>query len=176
MIARGLRTARALSVSILVCGCAEPSFVSLGRNLSLVQGEDAGAIVPPSSPQVDAAAEDPALYPGVTGMTDPCVPIGENVDVTTDCEGRSLIPCPAPSVGDPDPLAAMLRDLLVMCDGWDVVLSVRFEAGCATGYDLSAPVSPEAPACIDARLSSGRFVCAESVACAAGGNFRPLIN
>src|SRR5262245_12427179 len=80
-------------------GCAEPSFVSLGRNLSAVQREgDAGAEL-----ERDAA------------LMDQC-PVAEGNLVRSDCEEREVVRCPAPSVEVPDALDGALSRLLLQCE------------------------------------------------------------
>jgi hypothetical protein len=156
-------------------GCAEPSFVSLGRNISAVSGEDdAGAT---SSLYADVDAGSSAAAPGDpfdVRVVDPCEPAGENVAVETDCAARVLLQCPPPTIGDPDPLAAALWTLLLSCEAWDTVVRVRFEGGCATSFDLSGSVPLQSPACVLQHLSTERYACAEAAECGAGRLLIPL--
>jgi hypothetical protein len=160
---------------VWVCGCAEPSFVSLGRNISAVSGEDAGATAPSLFVDGDAGSSAvTAADPFDIRVLNPCEPAGENMAVETDCAARVPLPCPAPTIGDPDPLAAALWMLLRTCESWDSVLRVRFEEGCATSFDISGSVPVQAPACVLQHLSAERYACAEAVACGAGRLLAPL--
>jgi hypothetical protein len=168
-------------------GCAEPSFVSLGRNISAVTGEDDAGATPSlygtgdagSSPEVDPddlSEFNPmnATDPFDIRAIDPCEPAGENVALEVDCAGSQLLQCPAPTIGDPYPLAASLSRLLESCQGWDTVVRVRFEGGCATSFDLSGSVTVQTSACVLQHLSSERYDCARAVACGAGRALRVL--
>jgi hypothetical protein len=156
-------------------GCAEPSFVSLGRNISAVSGEDDAGAAPSLYTEVDAGSSAVAMGdPFDVRVVDPCEPAGEDVAVETDCAARALLPCPAPTIGDPDPLAAALWTLLLSCAAWDSVVRVRFEGGCATSFDLTGSVPVGSPACVLQHLSAERYACAETALCASGRLLAPL--
>ena len=162
-----------MAIGLWTCaGCVEPSYVSLGRNVVAVSGEDdAGApaaFAQPTDSNGSGAGGDDGM------ARDPCVPVGRDIEVVTECAERDWVECPPPTLGDPDPVSAQLTALLRSCNGWDNVLAARFESGCVTSYDLASPILPEAAACVAERLSTERYFCAESVACAAGRLFSPL--
>lgn len=170
-------------------GCAEPSFVSLGSNISAVSGEDdAGASVYADGDAAASTTVEPGDLPNFNPpdlnadpfdieAIDPCVPAGESVAVATDCAGRALVQCPGPTTEYPDPLVGTLSRLLATCGGSNVVVRVRFAEGCATSFDLSVVGTPDLVSpCVAQSLSSQRYDCAASVACGAGKHFSVLTN
>ena len=147
----------ALSFMLASSGCAEPSFVSLGRNLSRVtQGPDAGVMLDegdPSEPDIE---------------TDPCVPGNASTSIVTDCELRAAVECPAINESEPEPVSALLTRMIIGCVGYRNRLTVRFSLGCATSFDLVDTSDTMLAACVAARLSAERYPCAEPVACGQG--------
>jgi len=153
--ARRFRSAGVTLGALVLSGCAEPSFVSLGSNLS----EQTTSVS-------DAAA--PFMAPDVP----PEICVGDgSVLVEGECASRVRVECVAASEFVPYPLVSVLTGLLRACDAHRNSIRVRFTEGCATGYDLSLPYAPASAACITERLAAESYSCAEALSCEAGETY-----
>ena len=147
----------ALTVALLASACAEPVYVSLGRNIQTVAAQpDAGAAQP-------STLSDPAspLCPQDLITGDPT-----EVPIDTPCEARIPLTCP-------DDLDRLLFDVIARCTDLAYRINATFEAGCATAFHLEpleALVSPAVSDCVNARLSQERYDCAPAP-CAAASTY-----
>jgi hypothetical protein len=163
-------------VAVLVAGCSEPYYVSLGGNAAEL-GSDAGATV--------CTSDEVMLVPGTCGepapVIDRCETTSPIVALDADCSARTLVSCPAPVVLtsgslEQDALAQLLTELLRSCQMQPNALRVRFSAGCATSFAIdfaaSLPDAGDATAdCVALRLGAERYDCAENIACGVGEIF-----
>jgi hypothetical protein len=154
---------------LLACACIEPSFVSLGRNdeavvvLDSAQTPEAGVLAP-------EAGANAAVGSNVECASGP----GSSL-VAAACASRQALGCPSVSGGDQTQLDQLLSDLMLECDATRNVVKARFEAGCATRFELAdntAPGAMELRACIAQRFAGERYSCAERLECGTGAVFR----
>jgi len=150
---------------LLGASCTEPSFVSLGGNVTRAAlATDAGWRA--SDLPIDAGEPVPLRT---------CGDEAERVLVTSDCAARSSVECPALGPVQyevDDQLSILLRE----CLGFNDLLSVRFgDSGCAVSFGLDlngSDPTPEVEACVANRLASERYACAGGVACGVGNAFQ----
>jgi hypothetical protein len=151
-------------VSLLAMSCTEPSFVSLGGNVTRAAlATDAG--LKDSSTAVDAV-DGAELVPLRS-----CGDEGLRVPVTADCSARVSVDCPPLGTAQYE-VDDLLSTLLRECRAVDNLLWVRFgDLGCAVGFGLdpnASSTTPDVEACVANRLATERYACAEGLACGRG--------
>lgn len=167
--ARMARSGRVTLGALVLTGCAEPSFVSLGSNLSEQTALAGDAAAPATGPLLP---EDDTGEPFMAPDAPPLVCVGDgSVSVEGECASRVRVECVPANEFVPYPLASVLSMLLFSCGAHQNRLTVRFTQGCATGYDLSPPFASDSAACITARLAAERYSCAEALSCEAGETY-----
>lgn len=167
MKARARTLCRCLTACALA-GCAEPSFVSLGSNLSEQTSSESDAAAPTGPILLADDAATPFTAPDVPPPI--CAGAG-SISVDGDCATRLRVECAPPNAFVPYPLSSLLTTLLRSCGAHQNRISVRFSQGCATSYDLSLPYDAAAAACITERLAAETYSCAEGLSCEAAETF-----
>jgi hypothetical protein len=171
------RTRSLAAVAVVVAGCSDPYYVSLGGNAAEL-ASDAGVTS-------TCASDEGTLVPGSSCEplpdVDRCETSSPIVSLAGDCAARALVPCPpltATTSGslEQDALDVLLTSLLRSCGQVNPnVVRARFEAGCATSFamdfapggDAGDPIGD----CVARRLGAERYACAESIGCGVGEVF-----
>lgn len=155
-------------VLLLGMSCTEPSFVSLGGNVTRAAlAADAGTRdASTAADTLDAVELVPS--PG-------CEDESLRVPVTSDCSARGSVECASletAQYGIDEFLSILLRE----CRALDNALQVRFgDSGCAVDFGLdpnASSTTPDVEACVADRLATQRYACAEGLACGRGNSFQ----
>jgi len=155
--------------ALVLMRCAEPSFVSLGSNLSEQTTSVSDAAAPATGPLLP---EDDTDAPFMAPDLPPAICVGDgSIRVEAECASRVRVECVSANEFLPYPLVSVLSTLLRACGAHQNRISVRFTEGCATGYDLSMPFDPTSAACISERLAAESYSCAEALSCEAAETF-----
>jgi hypothetical protein len=168
-----MKGALALYTLCVAAACGEPTYVSLGSNdsaTSMASPPDAGP--PCVAPNGSAATADFACVSPLDQA--PTCSFGEaRVELAGACDARPMLPCPELGETPEQTLSAILSSLLRECGQPSNVLTVRFEQGCALGFELESAElgAPTSRTCISDRLAAQRFECARDIACADGATF-----